>query len=236
LLSRYPTAQWTEEDLLIETRELFVPATLEPLDLLLEVNGRNVAVARLGVAKEALMWTLPDEAEPICARLNQVGSLIGYTWKTRSERPNSGLLTLYWRASSEAPAATSYTVFVHLFSPEGHLLAQHDGLPAGGERPTTTWVPNEVIADEHRLQLDADARAANLSVGMYDWQTGERLAAYDCAGSRWPDDAIPLTHLSLESSRGTKWASTSSPGNEGTPKGSFCRDQIRASVTEAPVH
>jgi len=236
LFSRYPTAQWAEEELLIETRELFVPATLEPLDLLLEVDGRNVAVARLGVAKEALMWTLPDEAEPICARLNQVGSLIGYTWKTRSERPNSGLLTLYWRASSEAPAATSYTVFVHLFSPEGHLLAQHDGLPAGGERPTTTWVPNEVIADEHRLQLDADARAANLSVGMYDWQTGERLSAYDCAGNRWPDDAIPLTHLSLESSRGTKWASTSSPGNEDTPKGSFCRDQIRASVTEATVH
>ena len=48
-------------------------------------------------------------------------------------------------------------MFVHvtrLDSPQP--VAQHDGLPANGEQPTTTWVKGEYITDEHTLTLPPD--------------------------------------------------------------------------------
>ena len=76
-------------------------------------------------------------------------------------------------------------------------------LPGEGKRPTTTWLPEEIIADEHALQPDAPAENGHLLVGMYDLQTKERLAAYDCTGQRLRNDAIPLVDISREeASRG----------------------------------
>jgi hypothetical protein len=37
--------------------------------------------------------------------------------------------------------------------PAGEPLAQHDGVPAGGARPTTGWLPGEVVVDRHALAL-----------------------------------------------------------------------------------
>jgi hypothetical protein len=198
LFERYPTTRWAAGELLIETRELQMPATAEPVDILLDVNGDTVPVGKVAVARDALLWELPDKARPACARVSHVGSLIGYEWEAQPSPSAGKVVTLYWRASSAAPTATSYTVFVHLISPEGRLLAQHDGLPRRGERPTTTWLPGEVIADEHTLRPDTYAETAQPLIGMYDLQTGERLAAYDCAGHRLPDDAIPLNCVASE--------------------------------------
>jgi hypothetical protein len=66
----------------------------------------------------------------------------------------------------------NYTAFVHVLGPDGDLLAQADRVPAEGARPTTGWLPGEVIADAYDLPL---AGAAALRVGLYDAATGERL-------------------------------------------------------------
>ncbi len=61
-------------------------------------------------------------------------------------------LTLYWRASDDAPTDFSRTVFVHLLVPDGRLCVQHDSLPQNFERLTTIWLPSEIIANSHNLQ------------------------------------------------------------------------------------
>jgi hypothetical protein len=60
--------------------------------------------------------------------------------------------------------------------PDGAVLAQADRVPAGGARPTTGWLPGEVVADAYPLPL---AAAAGLRVGLYDPATGERLGVVE---------------------------------------------------------
>ena len=199
LFERYPTGQWAAGDLLIETRQLPVPATLAPMQLALVVGGRTIPVGEVAVARDALQWQVPARAQTACARLGDVAGLAGYEWAVRPEKPGVGTLTLYWRAAAGSPAAKSYTVFAHLLALDGRLLAQHDGLPGMGKRPTDAWLPGEVIADRHELALRGPhPGAVHLAVGMYDLATMERLPAYDCIGQRLLDDGIPLVALAIE--------------------------------------
>ncbi len=192
LFDRYPTGNWAAGELLIETRQLRIPPTLEPLQLAFELDDTILPIGEVAVAREALRWEPPPTARPACACLGEVAELVGYEW-----RPD-GTLTLYWRALVEAPTDTSYSVFTHLLSAKGILLAQHDGLPGKGRRPTTTWLPGEVIVDQHSLQLDdLTTDKASLTVGMYDLTTMERLPARDCEGQPLPNNAIPLPDVKL---------------------------------------
>lgn len=91
--------------------------------------------------------------------------------------PIRGLtLALYWQAL--AAPDRDYTVFVHLRRPDGGIVAQQDGPPAGGAYPTGLWDPGEVIRHEARLALTGGllpAGAYELVTGMYDLATGVRL-------------------------------------------------------------
>jgi hypothetical protein len=199
LFERYPTERWAAGELLIETRQLPIPPTLAPLELALVMGERTMPLGNISVTRDALQWETPATALPICARLGKVAELTGYEWMPAPDQPGVWHLTLYWRALADLPPAESYTVFTHLFDSEGALLAQHDGLPGEGKRPTTTWLPGEIIADRHELVLSEHyAGPARLLVGMYDLATMERLPAYDCAGQRLPADAIHLAEITVE--------------------------------------
>lgn len=85
-------------------------------------------------------------------------------------------VTLYWHALRDVPV--DYTVFVHLLDSEGHLVAQHDGAPWWQiPFPTTSWMPGETLRDRHVLQLPPDLAPDRdtFQIGVYDWQTMERL-------------------------------------------------------------
>ncbi len=101
-------------------------------------------------------------------------------------------LTLLWQ--SDARLAEDYHVFVHLLDAQGNLVAQSDGVPVQGARPTWSWWEGEVIQDAYTLSIPADLAAGTytISVGMYDWQTGVRLPAFDATGNRLPNDSVPL--------------------------------------------
>jgi hypothetical protein len=87
-------------------------------------------------------------------------------------------LTLYWAARSEIEE--DYTVFTHLIDVEDRLWAQQDNQPQKGEHPTLGWREGEVVADRYHLLLPDDIPAGQyrLEVGMYQWQTGARLSAF----------------------------------------------------------
>jgi hypothetical protein len=70
----------------------------------------------------------------------------------------------------------SYKVFLHVYDAQGNLIAQGDSVPALWQRPATSWQPGETVEDRHGLLLPAGEQAAVIRLGLYDPETGERLA------------------------------------------------------------
>lgn len=82
-------------------------------------------------------------------------------------------VNLIW--SPIAGATRSYTAFVHLLDDNGTLLAQHDGIPANGMRPATTWQAGEQIVDTHEFTVPEGVTGnGRLVIGLYDTETLER--------------------------------------------------------------
>lgn len=107
-------------------------------------------------------------------------------------------VTLFWQ--SDGRLTDGYHVFVHLLDADGQMVAQHDGEPIGGERPTWDWRDREVIQDEHILVIEpgSPGDTYTLSAGMYDVVTGVRLPAVGSSGERLPDDRVVLQDVQVE--------------------------------------
>jgi hypothetical protein len=136
---------------------------------------------------------------PQSARLGDQIELLGYDLVAEEFRAGQPLqLALHWRAISQP--ALDYTVFAQLISPEGLVRAQQDNQPQEGRYPTTAWSLQAKVVDRYTLTLAEGAPPGpyRLVVGMYDLATGQRLAAFDEAGRRWPDDAIELATVEIE--------------------------------------
>lgn len=115
------------------------------------------------------------------ADLGTAVRLLGYDLPADTYSPGQIIpLTLYWQARQEM--STPYVVFVHLLGPYNPATAnpiwgQEDIAPQHGERPTTGWSVGEVVADAHRVPIQANAPPGDyeIEVGMYDPATGRRL-------------------------------------------------------------
>lgn len=83
-------------------------------------------------------------------------------------------LTLTWQAVE--PVTGDYTVFVHVLTQDGAKAAQRDTRPCGGECPTQSWQPGQIIADRYQLDLpDAVPPGPyHLAIGLYLLDSGER--------------------------------------------------------------
>jgi len=97
-------------------------------------------------------------------------------------------LILDWE--SEREMKRSYSVTVQVIGPlnprtGNPVWAQHDGVPANQEHPTTGWTPGERVLDKHVIWLDPDAPPGQyvLQVGVYDPGTGQRLDVLQPDGS-----------------------------------------------------
>jgi len=131
---------------------------------------------------------LPELTTTAGVVLGDVGTLVG----ARIQRAGDVLTaTLVWQAT--APSDVPLHVTVQLLGPDGRPVAQHDGPPAGGARPTTGWLPGEYILDVHTLTVQTPPRGQPalgyaLVAALYDPSTGTRLPATDPAG----DGLVPL--------------------------------------------
>jgi hypothetical protein len=124
--------------------------------------------------------------------------LHGYEISTMEIAPGELLdISLIWRSAVDS-IPTSYAVFLHLVDGQGQILAQGDGLPAGGFRPTTSWRQDEVIVDEHTIQVPAglDPGTYDLWVGFFDPETNERLPIF-IDGIQQADDRLLLEDLQI---------------------------------------
>jgi len=187
---RYPTDRWAMGEVVMEHRRLTVPptATDGPAAVAVELGDRRIALGSVEIAAGKHTFTVPPMAHELHVRFGgspdapdqAVAELLGYDLAPgpyTSDRPIS--LTLYWHAC-EGASGGDYTVFTHLLADDGHLVAQHDGLPAGGSRPTLGWIPGEIVVDRHEMTFrETYAGAARIEVGLYDTITLERVLAED---------------------------------------------------------
>jgi hypothetical protein len=149
-------------------------------------------------------WSIETELPPISHTLRAdfgrplLAKLHGYDISTMELPPGDFLdISLIWRSAVESIPA-SYTVFLHLEDEQGQILAQGDGLPAGGFRPTTSWRQDEVIVDDHTIQVPAGLEPGTYSlwVGLFDPNTNERLPIF-VDGVQQPDDRLLLKRLEV---------------------------------------
>jgi len=156
--------------------------------------GEEVDLGSLQVHTPERLWVAPPLDVEVRMSLGGVATLLGAVLEpgTKNLQPATPLtVTLAWRAEAEMDVA--YRVFLHLLGPDGGLVAQSDGEPVDGTRPTTGWLPGEVVLDRRVLSVPADAEAGEyqLRAGLYTLGEG-RLTAPDGA------DAVQLTVVTVE--------------------------------------
>jgi len=195
----YPTSVWREGEVLRGRYSVPLEATASEGDLavvaeLLPASG-DESLARLELGRVQVQGRprifAASPTHPLQAELGGQVRLVGFEWSAEGgqgqpavglmARPGSTVkISPYWQAMVEKMAA-SYTVSIQVLNPEGRLVTQHDSPPRNGEAPTTGWLLDEVVADEHALSLPADLPAGDYTViaVVYDPASGQRLRGLD---------------------------------------------------------
>ncbi len=184
-LERYPTDRWRVGESVVEHRRLKAPPTAAdgPADVTLSLGEQSVVIGKVEIDVDEHIFELPPaaslKAHPLDVCFGQVARLIGYELPAETFAADEPIpITLYWQALEEA-SEVDYTVFTHLLQ-DGDLVGQHDGPPAQGSRPTTGWLPGEIIIDVHKMTLgEARAGPARIEVGLYDRDTMKRVPLED---------------------------------------------------------
>ena len=143
-----------------------------------------------------------EPQNPLAVNLDDKVRLLGYDLEAESYKPGQVIgTTLYWQVLT--PMEEDYTVFTHLlgsYNPltNGSLWGGHDTRPGGGTYPTTVWEAGEIVIDEYRIPIQADAPPGEyqLEVGVYHLATMERLPVLDDSAAV-RDDRILLGALQL---------------------------------------
>lgn len=180
---RYPASRWQAGDRLRSEIVLRLPAGTPSGEhrwiVALgsgETEGPDWPAGAVRIEAPPRSYTLPPLDARLDARLGELATLAGAAWQPSALSAGGNLnVTLVWRA--EAETATSYRVFLHLLGPEGNVVGQSDGEPANWTRPTTGWLPGEIVVDERQLSLPAELPAGEytLLAGIYEAETGARL-------------------------------------------------------------
>jgi hypothetical protein len=120
--------------------------------------------------------------------------LLGYDLPVQKAAPGGQLeITLYWEVL--APMEQDWSVFVHLNDPViGAPVAQRDMYLGQGLQPTSLLTPGQQVRNRYVVQVAGTTYSptqAELVVGMYSFETGERLHTVDGA------DAVFLAPISV---------------------------------------
>jgi hypothetical protein len=209
LVWAHPTSRWLADEVWRGQYDFTVPIEAQPGQAQLQMGlvdepgrplGESVSLASLEIQATERVFTVPETQYPSGANLRDLVTLVGANLDRATVGPGETLhLTLYWQAQTRMER--SYTVFTHLLDADSRIWAQQDGIPANGARPTTGWVPGEVISDEVQLAVDPQAPSGDyvIEVGLYD--AGDpalpRLPVLDEADQP-TDDRVLLAEVRVE--------------------------------------
>ena len=163
----YPTTQWTPNELIRYPFSVGLPPDLPggPAKvslLLLDANdliwAGSFDLGTITILVPERSFAIPSMAHRVDYDFRGAIRLLGYDL-------TSDTIILYWQ--SLQPVSTRLTVFVHRLDANGAFVAGHDSPPP---RPTTGWLPGEVLADAKPF-----AAGDRFEIGLYDPITGERF-------------------------------------------------------------
>ena len=127
---------------------------------------------RLGPLAVAPPTRVPRGLQPVYALFG--GQIRLDAWQAE-EASGKLHIALLWAALN--PPAGDYTVFVHLVSPDGQIVAQSDSQPRDGQFPTATWESGDRALERRAISLDGVPPGDyQVVVGLYTLATGQRLA------------------------------------------------------------
>jgi 4-amino-4-deoxy-L-arabinose transferase-like glycosyltransferase len=182
----YPTHLWAPDYVITGWYDLHTDATAAsgeyPITLnLLDPNGQpllamDLVLATIQIAQVQRLFTTPPMQHFMPIELEDGVTFLGYDLPDEEVTPGGSVrLTLYWQARSQPEL--DYTAFIHLLDEAGQLWGQVDRAPVNATRPTTGWLPGEVIQDEYKLPVSAKAVPGQyrIEIGMYDVTTMSRL-------------------------------------------------------------
>ena len=179
---RYPTDRWHAGEEVLERRRLTVPPGALPgrATISVQLADRRVVLGSVEVGASRATYDVPPMDCEVNTRFGDVAELLGYDLSAApfvSGEPVT--ITLYWRALEGATEA-DLTVFTHLLAADGRLVAQHDGPPVAGARPTRGWLTGEIIADPHEMVFrELYSGPSTIEVGLYDATTFDRVSTVD---------------------------------------------------------
>jgi len=189
------------------TRSLAIPALAGLDDYPHQVDMRGEAVGRIELSAairtaDAVFFT---EYSPTGAvRVVEAGSVNAQatdsylaTFGDRArlvdvqirEDSDEMLIALTWQCLGRFEP--DETIFVHGLDERGQLALQADGDPLRGLFPLTECRPGEHIRDVRFLPSSAREKVT-INTGLYNRLTGERLPAFDAAGSPLPGNAVTI--------------------------------------------
>jgi hypothetical protein len=198
--SSYATDQWQMQQVVQDPWRLDLPPEVSPGDYTLRLTLFDaetqaevgwVSLGQVSVVRRERKFDIPNMQKVVNAGLGDQVTLLGYNLSAEPIMGGGRLrVTLYWQARETMES--SYKVFVHLLSPDGAVVAQHDSVPSAGKIPTDDWAVGEVVADQHLVEfLGLPAGEYRLVAGMYDPSTGQRLSTLH------GDNTILLETLSI---------------------------------------
>jgi hypothetical protein len=182
---------WIVEDLLARERlgTLSIKGWLDERRPVYLLGYHDAIQSRFASERQGSFWRVAGvltEREPppietyVHQRYGPNIELIGYALRSSGNGYAPGdvlYVTLYWRPASIID--DRLVVFNHLLDESGNKVAQRDGEPQFGERPTSTWKAGETIIDSHAIAIPPEAAPGTyrLIVGLYTRLGEARLPA-----------------------------------------------------------
>lgn len=97
--------------------------------------------------------------KPVNATFGDAFKLLGFRTARTDNRVQ---IVLYWRAA-QTPG-TSYTIGVQLADMAGNILEQDANIPVNGNLPTNQWRKNQIVVDQHTLNLPPNAQTFRINI------------------------------------------------------------------------
>ncbi len=152
-------------------------ALLTPVDLFAFTIDQAGNVTLDWVAQHPLLTTAMNRpVYPLNIRFGDDMLLRGYDLSAgRVTAGESIAITLWWEAVRGNLDERS--IMLHLRNDRNERIADVDGPPAAGGRPTSLWQAGEVVIDDRRLTIPADLPPGRywLVIGSYRWPSLEPL-------------------------------------------------------------
>ncbi len=143
-----------------------------------------VAFIAPAYAVPTLSQSLPGDMDSVEITYGDQFELVAYRLPSREVLPGQSLVVeLGWRAL--APMQDDYSIFVHLYGPDGDLLGQADTFPGGGLLPSSHWAAGDQYVDRIEVPVARDAEAPAMGrvvVGLYLHDEMTMLPACDPNG------------------------------------------------------